>query len=294
MAKIYFNPKYHDEIFFRVLPLLFEKVYFNGEHAKFNDYLISLCQKEIVIPVFNSPANVPSTIGDKHYICRPDIVPDEDYQRIMEELYAIGPKKKFAYYMKKEYTDEELQALFDITNWDLTIAAYLEVPELGFDDMLTLRRKLLVESTNLIEKTQKPLAVTGFLEKRNVSLPTDLREQDISDFRQERHFIRFNQWVDEKMEKHETHPTDSNIELPDVMVNDYQQLVNTYSSRRAGQGTIAGAIIGIAALQLGASPEMGIIVGSSGGTISAFAHRLFAKEKWVYWVMNVESVKRYE
>ncbi len=293
MAKVYFNPKYHDKILFRVLPLLFDEIYFNAEHTDFDEFIIQACNKRILTPVFNSKSEIENGLDAAICRSRMDVVPEDEYDAIMEELSFIGAKLRFGYGLSKEYTNEELLELFKITNWDLVISSYLGCNEIGFNDMIRLRKRMFIQSEHEIENSEKPRAVNDFLRTRNIRLPVNLRISDIENFRNQNLFRRFNEWVDKEFNDHNKY-SNGDTTVPELMVNDYLRLVDTYSGRTMGQGNILSAVVAIgAAYYAGVPPLVVPLAGVVATAAPSLVHKLLAKEKWVYWVMNVESAKRH-
>jgi hypothetical protein len=294
MAKVYFNPKYHDKILFRVLPLLFDEIYFNAEHTNFDDFLIQACNKKIFTPVFNSKYDIAEGLDATVCRGRTDVVPEDEYDEIMEELSTIGAKVRYGHGLSKDYANEELLELFKITNWDLVISNYLGCNEIGFNDMIRLRKKMFLQSEHEIESDEKPKAVSDFMKTRNIRLPINLRISDIEGFRNENLFHRFNKWVEKEFNDHKTYGNES-ITVPDLMVNDYQRIVNTYAGRTNGQAGILSAVMTIgAAYYAGVPPIVATAAGAAATVIPSAVHKFLAREKWVYWMMNIESTKRNE
>ena len=292
LAKIYFNPKYHDSRFFKVLPLLFSEVYFNAEYTDLNDELLKLINNKVIIPVFSDEDSVPKRLEKNKFIVRENLIDTDEFFGILDEVGRIGPKLSFISSMSKEYTEKEFTDLFSITNWDLIVSNYLGCNELAFEDLIKLRRRLFINSLHELEDSYKPTSVSKFIQNRRVTLPTNLLVNDLVKFRKEKLFLSFNDWVDREENTNRENQEKNTEKFGEQMSNSYQHLLDEYAHKRAVQGGLTQVAISLTAVQLGIPPAESIVTGFVASKIPSILHPLLAKEKWVYWLANIENVPR--
>lgn len=294
LGKIYFNPKFHSPHFFKVLPMLFQDVYFNAVFTDLDESMIQMANKKIIIPVFLNEESVPAELSNGNYLIRKNIVNDNEFEFIDEELSKIGARNSFMSTMKTNYTKREFNDFFQITNWDLIVSNYLKCNELGTWDLINLRNKLKIYSLQKVESIRKPDNVGTFLKYRNIKLPANLRIHDLQKFRDEKLFTSFNDWLDKEIINYDTNEGELSLELPEHLDKSFERINRKYSEKTAVQGALFQFGLTFTAVLTGFNPIMSVAGGFAASTMPKKLHNIYAKERWVYWLLNIESAKRYE
>ena len=211
--------------------MLFCSVYVNAEYLQLSPNQISeYANKEIIVPVYSDSDNLPDGIKEKCYLLREEIIPDDEFDIIMEDIDLIGPKKEFESKLSKD-AQRNFKEFFEITKWDWVISKHLDCAELAFDDLINLRRQIFLSTVNNYASTNKKNCVDEFLGKVSITLPHALKSNDLSDFRREAVFNSFNEWLDSVEEKYGQSVDDRNISLPEALFSSYKKLADKYSKR---------------------------------------------------------------